>query len=230
MEPRIVALREVRRVFDGGRIEALRGVNLDVSAGEFIAVTGPSGCGKTTLLNLLGVLDKPSSGEILYRGRPLNSVKERSRFRAQEVGFVFQAFHLLPTLTALENVQIPMFEMPWSSAERVLRARHLLEEVGLASRLEHLPSELSGGERQRVAAARSLANGPSIILADEPTGNLDSANSSQLMNLLSELHDREHVTLVVATHDLAWARRATRVLTMCDGVVTSDTGMPSETP
>ena len=219
----LVELKDVRRSFDGGRIEALRGISLSIRRNEFVVIAGPSGCGKTTLLNLLGVLDEPDGGEVLFCGRQLDGISARSRFRSCEVGFIFQAFHLLPTLTALENVQIPMFEMPWSCRERVNRARLLLEEVGLANRLGHLPSELSGGERQRVAAARSLANEPRLILADEPTGNLDSGNSAQLMELLAALHARKDLTLIVVTHDPAWAERAGRVVRMRDGQIVGDT-------
>lgn len=219
----VVELKNVRRTFDGGRIEALRGISLAIHHSDFVAITGPSGCGKTTLLNLLGVLDEPDGGEVLFGGRQLKGISARARFRSREVGFIFQAFHLLPTLTALENVQIPMFEMPWTCRERVSRARLLIEEMGLTSRLNHLPSELSGGERQRVAAARSLANEPQLILADEPTGNLDSGNSAQLMELLTALHARKNLTLVVVTHDPAWAERAGRVVRMRDGQIVGDT-------
>jgi len=218
----VVELKNVRRTFDGGRIEALRGINLAIHRNEFVAISGPSGCGKSTLLNLMGVLDEPDAGEVLFGGRRLDGISARTRFRSREVGFIFQAFHLLPTLTALENVQIPMFEMPWSCRERVNRARQLLEEVGLASRLNHLPSELSGGERQRVAAARSLANEPKLILADEPTGNLDSGSSTQLMELLTTLHARKNLTLIVVTHDPAWSGRAGCVVRMRDGQIVGD--------
>lgn len=222
----VFVLDGVRRVFDGGRIEALRDVSLSVGRGEFVTIAGPSGCGKSTLLNLIGALDEPDGGEVLYSGRKLRGAGERGRFRSREVGFIFQAFHLLPTLTAVENVQIPMFEMPWPRGERVARARDLLGEVGLANRLDHLPSELSGGERQRVAAARSLANGPRILLADEPTGNLDSASAAQVAELLISLHASRALTLIVVTHDQAWEARAGRVIRMRDGQIVSDARCP----
>lgn len=225
-----VELKNVRRVFDGGRIEALREVSLSIAHGEFVVIAGPSGCGKSTLLNLMGVLDEPDAGEVLFSGRRLRGVPERSRFRSREVGFIFQAFHLLPTLTALENVQIPMFEMPWPRRDRVARARELLEEMGLAGRLDHLPSELSGGERQRVAAARSLANKPRILLADEPTGNLDSASASQMADLLVALHGRKDLTLIVVTHDPTWEKRAGRLIRMRDGQVVADVRRPLLVP
>lgn len=221
--PPAVELKNIRRAFDGGRIEALRDLSLSINHGEFVVIAGPSGCGKSTLLNLMGVLDEPDEGEVLFSGQRLRGVSERTRFRSREVGFVFQSFHLLPTLTALENVQIPMFEMPWPRRERIERARHLLDEVGLAARLNHLPSELSGGERQRVAAARSLANNPRLILADEPTGNLDSGSAAQVAELLASLHSRKALTLVVVTHDQTWEARAGRVVRMRDGKVVSDT-------
>jgi putative ABC transport system ATP-binding protein len=218
----VIELKNVRRVFDGGRIEALRGVSLEIHRNEFVAIAGPSGCGKTTLLNLMGALDEPDEGDIFFDGSPLHGYTAHARFRARAVGFIFQSFHLLPTLTALDNVQIPMFEMPWSRKEREQRAHRLLEQVGLANRLHHLPSELSGGERQRVAAARSMANEPRILLADEPTGNLDSGSSTQLLDLLSDIHSQRGMTLVIVTHDGGVASRAGRTVMMSDGAVVSD--------
>ena len=218
----LVSLQGVGRVFDGGRVMALQQVDLAIHPGEFVALVGPSGCGKSTLLHLLGALDNPDAGEVFFCGEKLEGVAARSRFRAQSLGFVFQSFHLLPTLTALENVQIPMFEMPWTRSERKQRAEGLLREVGLENRFHHRPSELSGGERQRVAAARSLANQPRIILADEPTGNLDSASAALVLELLAGIH-REHGTaLVVATHDHDVAEHAARLVTMRDGRILSD--------
>ena len=161
---------DLRRTFDGGRIQALRGVDLAIAPGEFVAIQGPSGCGKSTLLQILGALDAPSGGELRFRGTPLDRLGDLSAFRARTVGFMFQTSYLLPTLSALENVQIPMFEMPWPAGERRTRALALLEAVGLSGRLDHRPANLSGGERQRVAIARSLANEPLLLLADEPTG------------------------------------------------------------
>lgn len=215
----ILRLRGVSRTFDRGRIPALRDVNLEIARGDFVAVAGPSGCGKTTLLNLMGALDEPDEGEIFFEGGRLRGAGERARFRARGVGFVFQCFHLLPALTALENVQIPMFEMPWPARERARRARELLVEVGMENRLNHLPAELSGGERQRVAAARGLANSPRILLADEPTGNLDSESTGQLLDLLGKIHRDRGMTLVLVTHDAGVASRAARRVRMKDGCI-----------
>ena len=156
----------LRKDYDDGRVPALRGVDFRIVEGEFVAITGPSGCGKTTLLQLLGALDHPSDGELRYRGAALKEMRDLAAYRAREIGFIFQAFHLLPTFTAEENVQIPMFETGRSISERKTRARELLEAVGLTARLAHFPAKLSGGERQRVAIARSLANGPRVLLAD----------------------------------------------------------------
>src|SRR5436305_3235798 len=171
---------DLERTFPDGGVKALRGVSLAVARGESVAITGPSGCGKSTLLHLLGGLDRPTSGEVHFEGVPLGAL-DLDAFRARQIGFVFQSFHLLPTLSALENVQVPMFEGPWPRSERAGRAGALLDEVGLSHRKLHLPDRLSVGERQRVAIARSLANGPSLILADEPTGNLDSRAQAEIM-------------------------------------------------
>lgn len=203
--------------FDEGQVQALRGVDFTIAEGEFIAITGPSGCGKSTLLQMLGTLGRPSSGTLLYRGKSLPDLPDPSVYRAHEIGFVFQAFHLLPTFTALENIQIPMFEGPLSIHARRDRAKELLESVGLGHRAAHLPAKLSGGERQRVAIARSLANKPSVLLADEPTGNLDSENAGMIMELLTQLHRERGMTLVLVTHDPSIARSATRRLEMKDG-------------
>jgi putative ABC transport system ATP-binding protein len=218
----LLALHGVGRVFDGGRVVALYEVDLSIHAGEFVSLVGPSGCGKSTLLHLLGTLDEPDTGHALFCGKKLAGPAARSRFRSSSIGFVFQSFHLLPTLTALENVQIPMFEMPWNRKERRLRAEALLSEVGLENRMGHLPSELSGGERQRVAVARSLANNPQAIIADEPTGNLDSASAAGVIELLGRLHRERSTTLVIATHDMTITQYAKRVVTMRDGKIASD--------
>ena len=209
----------VSRYYPDGRIHALRDVSLDVRRGEYVALMGPSGSGKSTLLNILGGLDRPSEGEIYFEGRPLGKMRSLDRYRAQELGFVFQSFHLLPVLTALENVQIPMFETGMSAGRRAQQARGLLAVVGMGARAGHLPQRLSVGERQRVAIARALANDPVIILADEPTGNLDSASAVGVFELFARLHTERGVTLVVVTHDLALAARAERVVRMQDGRV-----------
>ncbi len=205
--------------FDGGQVVALRGVDFKIQEGEFIAITGPSGCGKSTLLAMLGSLDRPDQGTLNYRGQSLPDIKDPAAYRAHEIGFIFQAFHLLPTFTVAENVQVPMFEGNLSRKQRADRAAELLKSVGLSHRLNHFPAKLSGGERQRVAIARSLANGPSVLLADEPTGNLDSDNALQVMELLLQLHQDIGMTLVLVTHDLTIAERATRTICMKDGRV-----------
>ncbi len=212
----------LKKEFDNGKVVALRGLNLDIRQGEFVAIIGQSGCGKSTLLHMLGSLDKPSEGKLNYRGKSLPDLADHAAYRSHEIGIIFQSFHLLPTFTVLENVQIPMFEGKASRAERTARAKELLESVGLGHRLGHYPSELSGGERQRVAIARSLANSPSVLLADEPTGNLDSVSAVQIIDLLLELHHRLGVTLVLVTHDPSVAERASRVIQMKDGQVISD--------
>jgi ABC-type lipoprotein export system ATPase subunit len=211
----------IAKSFDDGQVQALRSVSFCVTQGEFLAITGPSGCGKTTLLQMLGALDRPSQGTLLYRGNSI-PMHDPSRYRAREIGFIFQAFHLLPTFTAVENVQIPMFESDLPISERRDRAVALLESVGLEQRLNHFPAKLSGGERQRVAIARSLANGPAVLLADEPTGNLDSENARLILELIVRLHREQKMTLVLVTHDMGIAARASRTIRMKDGRIVSD--------
>lgn len=217
----------LKKQFDNGKVVALRGLDLSIRQGEFVAIVGPSGCGKSTLLQMLGSLDKPSEGTLSYRGNSIPDLTDPAAYRAHEIGFVFQAFHLLPTFTVLENVQIPMFEAKLSRSQRKARAVELLESVGLGHRLNHYPAELSGGERQRVAIARGLANKPSVVLADEPTGNLDSESSQQIIDLLLDLHRKLGVTLVLVTHDLTVAERASRIIRMKDGRVISDAPAPA---
>lgn len=212
----------LKKEFDDGRVQALRGVDFRIAQGEFVAVIGPSGCGKTTLLQMLGALDLPSAGTLSYRGSSLPHLPDPSAYRAREIGFIFQAFHLLPTFTAIENVQMPMFETPLLASERSERAIALLKAVGLEHRLDHFPAKLSGGERQRVAIARSLANGPSVLLADEPTGNLDSDNAHHVLKLIIRLHREQNMTLVLVTHDLTIARQASRTIQMKDGRIVND--------
>jgi len=217
MNPVLIEARNVRRSYDGGTVQALRGVDLTIRRGEFVAIMGPSGSGKSTLLNVLGALDPDIEGLITIDGADLRHLPDPEQFRAQVLGFVFQSFHLLPTLTARENVQIPMFEKPWSAAKRRQRATELLEMLGLGARLDHLPAKLSGGERQRVAIARSLANEPQVLLADEPTGNLDSVSAHKIMEVLHAIHRRGDRTIVVVTHDPQVAAEAERTLHMLDG-------------
>jgi len=219
--------RGLKKNYEGGNVAALRGVDFEIREGEFVAVVGPSGCGKSTLLQMLGSLDQPSAGELEYRGKSIARLADPADYRSTEIGFIFQAFHLLPTFTVSENVQIPMFETGLTRKEREVRAHELLTSVGLAHRLKHYPSELSGGERQRVAIARSLANRPTVLLADEPTGNLDSANAAQVVELLLQLHRELGMTLVLVTHDLSIAGLATRIIRMKDGqVVDPNTPLP----
>jgi len=228
--PPLVEARALTRTFDEGRVQALRGADFSLREGDFVAVIGPSGSGKSTLLQLLGALDRPTSGDVLFGGRSLGADRDLSAFRARTIGFIFQSFHLLPTLTAVENVQIPMFEMPWPAAERRRRAASLLEAVGLGDRLDHLPPKLSGGERQRVAIARSLANEPQLLLADEPTGNLDSDSAARILDLIEQIHARHGMTMVVVTHDPRVAGRAHRVLEMLDGRILSDVSREDDRP
>lgn len=212
--------------YDDGRVPALRGVDFQIREGEFVSIVGPSGCGKTTLLNMLGLLDHPSSGSLRYRGVEMSDLPDPAAYRAREIGFIFQAFHLLPTFTVEENVQIPMFGQGGSRSQRRARAVELLEAVGLSHRLGHLPVKLSGGERQRAAIARSLVNRPGVLLADEPTGNLDSRNAGQVMELLDRLQKEFRTTLVLVTHDPEVARHGTRIIRFKDGQIVSDEPSP----
>ena len=217
----------LKKDFDDGRVQALRGVDLQIAEGEFVAIVGPSGSGKTTLLQMLGTLDWPSTGTLKYRGESLLDLPDPAAYRAHEIGFIFQAFHLLPIFTAIENVQIPMFEDHRSRAARKTRALELLNAVGLAQRVNHFPAKLSGGERQRVAVARSLANSPSVLLADEPTGNLDSESAKHILDLITSLHRDRRMTLILITHDMTVASRASRAIQMKDGHVVFD-GEPAK--
>ena len=210
------------KLYPDGQVHALENVDINVRRGEYVAIMGPSGSGKSTLLNLLGALDAPTSGEVYFDGRPYSKTKKLDRIRLQQFGFVFQSFHLLPILTSLENVQVPMLEGSLSSAARVNRAKELLELVGMSHRANHLPQKLSVGERQRVAIARSLANDPSVILADEPTGNLDSVSAGGVFELFDYLNQDLGMTIVLITHDEEFGRLAQRTIHMQDGQVKSD--------
>ena len=219
----VVETRELTKVYgDGGQVRALDAVDLTVGRGEFIAIVGPSGSGKSTLLNLIGALDRPTRGEVFINGTPLSKVRDLDRFRSQTVGFVFQTHNLIPTLTALENVEVPMYEANLRASQRRARALELLRLVGLEGRKQHLPNQLSGGERQRVAVARALANRPTLVLADEPTGNLDSKTTVEIMNLMSELNRTKGTTLIVVTHNHEVARATRRVITLRDGKIQRD--------
>jgi len=223
--PPVLQLEGVRRTFHIGAepVEALRGVSLAVARGEWVAVVGPSGCGKSTLLNLLGAVDKASAGRVLVDGADVGAMTDReaTAFRLRRVGFVFQRFYLLPVLTARENVELPMAEAGVSKAERRARARELLAYVGLSGREGHRPAQLSGGEQQRVAIARALANRPALLLADEPTGELDARTGRDVIDLLARLN-ADGTTLVVVTHDDTMAGAARRVVHMRDGRVERD--------
>ncbi len=214
----IVETRDLAKVYgDGAEVRALDGVSLRIGQGEFVSVMGPSGSGKSTLLHLIGALDRPSSGQVMVAGQDLAKVKNLDRFRSQTVGFVFQLHNLIPTLTALENVEIPLYEQRISARKRRERARELLELVGLGDRLRHLPSALSGGERQRVAIARSLANEPALVLADEPTGDLDSQSGAEVIALMHQLNRELGTTFIVVTHDPAVARQTERIVVLDSG-------------
>ena len=209
----------VKRHFDHGAIKALDGVDLAIDPGEFVAIIGPSGSGKSTLLHMLGALDSPDEGRIVIDDVDLAEQRDLASFRRRTVGFVFQLHNLIPTLTALENVQIPLMEDGLTSAERRARALELLKRVGLADRMDSLPTTLSGGERQRVAIARALVNRPRILIADEPTGAVDSENSVRIMELLKDLKRETGMTLIVVTHDPTVADQADRVIRVLDGRV-----------
>lgn len=215
----IVETRDLMRIYgDGSEIHALDGVTVKIASGELVAVMGPSGSGKSTLLNMLGALDKPSSGQVFIDGQDLAKIRNKDRFRSHTVGFVFQLHNLLPTLSALENVEVPMMGQAGGRLRRK-RAKELLELVGLPDRLHHLPNQLSGGQRQRVAVARALANNPPLVLADEPTGSLDTVSGQDLLKLLIELNRNQGTTFLLVTHDPAVARQTRRVLVMADGKI-----------
>jgi putative ABC transport system ATP-binding protein len=215
-------LDSVWRIYPRGQVVGLRDVTLAVQRGDYIAITGPSGSGKSTLLHLAGGLDRPTRGRVLFDGSAPKGPTHWTRLRARRIGIVFQAFHLLGGLTAAENVEVPMFGVVRSERERRQRAAALLEAVGLGHRVTHRAADLSAGESQRVAIARSLANSPDLILADEPTGNLDSRNAEEILGLLEDLYRREHIALVVVTHDPRVSRRARRVVGLLDGQIVSD--------
>ena len=225
MSAPIVEARNVSRVFPmpAGPVTAIRDITLSIDGGEYIGVVGPSGCGKSTLLHVLGCVDVPTSGAILFQDRDVSALPdaERSRLRLRDIGFVFQRFFLLPMLTAAENVELPQAEAGVGRAERRQRTRELLDYVGLSARAAHRPSELSGGEMQRVAIARALANRPRLLLADEPTGELDQATGDQIVSLLDRLH-ADGTAVVVVTHDQAVASRAHRLIRMRDGLIVED--------
>lgn len=207
------------KTYDEGRIEALRGVDVSIAAGEYLAITGPSGSGKSTLLHMLGGLDTPTSGVVLFRNAELGKEISLDTYRSRSVGFIFQSFHLMPTLRAIENVQLPMIGSNGRRVDRAAQAKELLEEVGLGHRMMQYPNQLSAGERQRVAIARALANDPEILLADEPTGNLDSVNSARIMEILIGIQKQRGMTLIMVTHEDDIAHSAKRLIRFRDGKV-----------
>jgi len=224
--PPLIALRGITRVYGSGSAEvrALRGVDLDIAAGEFVAIMGPSGSGKSTAMNILGCLDTPSAGEYHFRGVPVQRLDrdQRALLRRRHLGFVFQGFNLLARTTAAENVELPLLYRGEPAAARRRAAREALAAVGLAGRENHTPAELSGGQQQRVAIARALVTQPSVLLADEPTGNLDTARSQEIMELLARLNQERGITVLMVTHEPDMAAYARRVVRFVDGLVESD--------
>ena len=221
----IIRLEAVTKVFVTDEVEthALSGIQLEIRKGEYVSIAGPSGCGKSTLLAILGLLDTPTDGDYRLNGRPVSGLRlsERARIRNREIGFIFQAFNLIGDLTVYENVELPLTYRGMGSAERKKRVQESLERVGMSHRMKHYPSQLSGGQQQRVAVARALAGDPLILLADEPTGNLDSANGEAVMNLLRELH-RNGATICMVTHDPRYAKWADRTIHMFDGRIVEE--------
>ncbi len=216
-----VEIKELYKSYENGKIQALNGINLTIKEGEFVSIIGPSGSGKSTLLNMLGALDRPDSGIIKVAGQDLTSDKKLNEFRSEKIGFIFQLHNLIPNVSVRENIEIPMYTQKISSSDMKERALKLLEDVGLPDKADILPNKLSGGERQRVAIARALANNPSIILADEPTGSLDSKTSSKILKQLIDLHEDKNVTLIIVTHDMNVAKLADRVIEVLDGEIIS---------
>ena len=221
----VIQLEQLSKVFLTDEVEthALTGIDLTIQKGEYVSIAGPSGCGKSTLLSIIGLLDSPTTGNYTLNGRPVESLSmsERARVRNREIGFIFQAFNLIGDLTVYENAELPLTYRGMASNERKDRVERALEKVGMAHRLKHYPSQLSGGQQQRVAVARALAGGPSILLADEPTGNLDSQNGESVMELLRELH-REGATICMVTHDPRYARHADRTVHLFDGRISDE--------
>jgi putative ABC transport system ATP-binding protein len=221
----LIKLDGVTKVFLTDEVEthALSGIHLDITKGEYVSIAGPSGCGKSTLLSILGLLDSPTDGAYHLNGRPVQhlSLPERARIRNREIGFIFQSFNLIGDLTVYENVELPLTYRGMPTAERKAAVTEALEKVGMAHRAKHLPSQLSGGQQQRVAVARALAGKPAVLLADEPTGNLDSKNGDSVMQLLAELH-KGGATIVMVTHDARFARHAARTIHIFDGRVVQE--------
>jgi putative ABC transport system ATP-binding protein len=216
-----LVLENVTKSYDGGLVDALKGISLAVAAGEVVAIMGHSGCGKSTLLNLIGALDRPTSGSVRFQGREVGEHAPLHRFRATHIGFVFQFHHLLPHLTLLENVEMPMYLLPLSRGDRRRKAQALLDAVGLSHRARFRPTRVSGGERQRAAVARALVNAPSLVLADEPTGNLDTDTGNALVDFMIHYCGERRVTLMIATHNGEIAAKGDRVIHMQNGAITA---------
>ena len=216
-----VEIKDLYKSYENGNIKALNGIDLTIKDGEFVSIIGPSGSGKSTLLNMLGALDIPDSGFINVAGQDLKSSKKLNEFRSEKIGFIFQLHNLIPNISVVENVEIPMYTQKMSSKDMRSKALKLIDDVGLRDKAEIKPNKLSGGERQRVAIARALANDPSIILADEPTGSLDSKTSSKILKQLIDLHEDKNVTLIIVTHDMDVAKLADRVIEVLDGEIVS---------
>ncbi|MBO7209502.1 MAG: ABC transporter ATP-binding protein [Methanobrevibacter sp.] len=221
-EEPLISLFDVVKEYDKGTVKALNGINLDIFEGEFVSIIGPSGSGKSTLLNMLGALDKPTRGKIYIDGIDLVKEKDLSEFRQEKIGFVFQLHNLIPNLSVFDNVQIPLLPTGMSNKEMKEKASEIIHAVGLDDKKKQRPNKLSGGQRQRVAIARALVNNPSIILADEPTGSLDSKTGEMILNLLMEMHERYNVTLIIVTHDNGVAALAERTIKIKDGQVIED--------
>lgn len=221
-EEPLISLFDLVKEYEKGKIKALNGINLDIYEGEFVSIIGPSGSGKSTLLNMLGALDKPTRGKIFIDGIDLVKEKDLSDFRRERIGFVFQLHNLIPNLSVFDNVQIPLLASNLSDKEMKQRANELIEAVGLIDKKKQKPNKLSGGERQRVAIARALVNNPSIILADEPTGSLDTKTGGMVLDVLRAMHDIYNVTLIIVTHDMEVASLADRIITIRDGQIVKD--------
>ncbi len=232
MQDDIIRLRNVKKVFQTDEVEthALIDIHMEIKRGEYVSISGPSGCGKSTLLAILGLLDSPSGGEFTLRGQPVSSLKagERARIRNREIGFIFQAFNLIGDLTVYENVELPLTYRNMPGSERKKAVHEALERVGMSHRQKHYPSQLSGGQQQRVAVARALGGSPSILLADEPTGNLDSQNGEAVMKLLEELHQTGS-TICMVTHDPRFARCAERSIRLFDGRIVEEADLAAAT-
>ncbi len=223
---KIIETKNLHKIYNGSEIpvHAVNGINLEIEQGEFTAIVGPSGSGKTTLLNMLGGLDKPTEGEVIIDGVQIGELSNKQiiDFRLKNIGFVFQAYNLIPVLTAKENVEFIMQMQKWNKKEREQRAIEMLEAVGLGDRLKSRPGKMSGGQQQRVAVARALASRPKFILADEPTANLDSASTENLLNIMQELNEKENITFIFSTHDQRVVNKARRIITVEDGKIKSD--------